>query len=94
MFNLLNSSLDSTNKGMTKRLVQLKPGVSCILFNQSPQIYLSQQVKANPTPLKVYLIRREQPPMEGCWSFPGGKQELYETYEEATVREVLEETGL
>jgi ADP-ribose pyrophosphatase YjhB (NUDIX family) len=42
----------------------------------------------------VLMIRRGQPPRQGEWSIPGGKQELGETVREAAVREALEETGL
>jgi len=42
----------------------------------------------------VLMIRRGQPPREGEWSIPGGKQELGETVRETAVREALEETGL
>lgn len=43
---------------------------------------------------KVLLIRRGKPPRPGQWSLPGGGQELGETYVEAAIREVREETGL
>jgi len=43
---------------------------------------------------RVLLIRRGQPPAQGLWSAPGGKQEPGETLVEACVREILEETGL
>lgn len=42
----------------------------------------------------VLLIRRGKAPRKGEWSLPGGSVELGETTEEATVREVKEETGL
>jgi 8-oxo-dGTP diphosphatase len=42
----------------------------------------------------VLLIRRGQPPREGEWSIPGGRQELGETVKETAVREIMEETGL
>jgi 8-oxo-dGTP diphosphatase len=42
----------------------------------------------------VLLIRRGQPPREGEWSIPGGRQELGETVKETAVREVMEETGV
>jgi len=40
------------------------------------------------------MIRRGTEPDRGRWSLPGGRVETGETDEEATVREVLEETGL
>lgn len=43
---------------------------------------------------EVLMIRRGQPPREGEWSIPGGKQELGETVRQTAVREALEETGL
>ncbi len=42
----------------------------------------------------VLLIERGDAPSEGLWSLPGGKIEMGETAEEATRREVEEETGL
>lgn len=42
----------------------------------------------------ILLIQRGQPPAEGLWSIPGGKQEPGESLVEACCREVLEETGL
>src|SRR5690606_27239019 len=43
---------------------------------------------------EVLLVRRAQPPQEGCWSFPGGAIELGETARQAAVREAWEETRL
>ena len=43
---------------------------------------------------RVLLIRRGKPPRPGLWSLPGGGQELGESYIEAALREVREETGL
>lgn len=43
---------------------------------------------------RVLLIRRGKPPRPGQWSLPGGGQELGESYIEAAIREVREETGL
>ncbi len=42
----------------------------------------------------VLLIKRSTPPRKGCWSLPGGAQEIGETVREAAIREVKEETGL
>ena len=59
--------------------------VSCVVFNQRPKALKD---------LSVLLIRREKDPFKGRWTFPGGHQEPDETHSQATVREVLEETGL
>ena len=42
----------------------------------------------------VLLIERSSSPAEGLWSLPGGAIEMGETAEDATRREVHEETGL
>ncbi len=41
--------------------------------------------------LQIVLVHR---PVQGDWSFPKGKLEPKETFEEAALREVREETGL
>ena len=43
---------------------------------------------------EVLLIRRNNPPARGLWSFPGGVVRLGETLAEALIREFREETGL
>lgn len=43
---------------------------------------------------EVLLIRRANPPYQGCWSIPGGKVEYGETLHEAALRELQEETGI
>ncbi len=43
---------------------------------------------------KVLLVRRGQPPAEGLWTIPGGRLEWGETLQQATERELLEETGI
>ena len=43
---------------------------------------------------RLLLVRRAKEPSLGAWSIPGGAVELGETLQEATVREVLEETGV
>ncbi len=43
---------------------------------------------------RIALIRRDQEPSRGRWTFPGGGVELGETIRDAAQREALEETGL
>ncbi len=42
----------------------------------------------------VVLIRRENPPYQGCYAFPGGFVVVGESTEAAVCREAKEETGL
>jgi 8-oxo-dGTP diphosphatase len=43
---------------------------------------------------RLLLIQRGHEPGAGLWSVPGGRVEPGETYQQAVVREVREETGL
>jgi ADP-ribose pyrophosphatase YjhB (NUDIX family) len=43
---------------------------------------------------RVLLVRRANPPAQGMWSIPGGRQEPGESAAEGAIRELLEETGL
>ena len=43
---------------------------------------------------RLLVVQRGQPPGEGMWSVPGGKQEPGETLAQAVAREVREEAGL
>jgi 8-oxo-dGTP diphosphatase len=43
---------------------------------------------------KILLIKRNKEPGKGKWAIPGGSLKLGETLQEATEREVREETGL
>lgn len=43
---------------------------------------------------EILLVLRGRQPEKDKWSIPGGKVDLYETLEDTTVREVLEEVGL
>ncbi len=52
--------------------------VSCILFQE----------------VRLLWIKRATEPYSGRWAFPGGFVERGETVEEATCRELYEETGL
>ncbi len=43
---------------------------------------------------KVLLVKRGIEPAKGHWDVPGGFMEAHETPEQATIRELREETGL
>jgi 8-oxo-dGTP diphosphatase len=43
---------------------------------------------------RILLVERRFPPAAGWWSIPGGHVEKGESLEEATLRELEEETGL
>jgi ADP-ribose pyrophosphatase YjhB (NUDIX family) len=43
---------------------------------------------------RVLLVQRANPPDQGKWGFPGGRQHLGETVEQAALRELHEETGV
>ncbi len=43
---------------------------------------------------RLLLVKRNEKPSKGMWSFPGGAVELGETTSDAAVREIKEETGL
>lgn len=43
---------------------------------------------------KLLMQLRNKAPEKGYWSIPGGKVEMFETFEDAVVREVKEETDL
>ena len=42
----------------------------------------------------IVLIKRDNPPYQGCFALPGGFVEIGETVEDAVQREAREETGL
>ena len=43
---------------------------------------------------ELLLHRRNKAPEKGYWCIPGGRLEMFETFEQAVVREVKEETDL
>lgn len=43
---------------------------------------------------RLLVVERGNPPAQGRWTLPGGRQQAGERVEEAVVREVEEETGL
>ena len=43
---------------------------------------------------EVLLIKRGKPPRKGDWSLPGGRVEPGESFEDAALRELSEETGI
>lgn len=43
---------------------------------------------------RILLVRRGQEPARGLWSLPGGRIEGRERWDDAAIREVLEETGI
>ena len=44
--------------------------------------------------LEVFLIKRNNPPFEGCWALPGGFAGIDESLEKAAARRLKEETGI
>lgn len=54
-------------------------GIGGVVFNRHSQ---------------VLLVQRDQPPAQGLWSIPGGRQEPGESMVETCMREIKEETGL
>ncbi len=43
---------------------------------------------------RLLLVKRANPPAQGLWSLPGGRQEPGESASQGVVREVREETGV
>lgn len=44
--------------------------------------------------LEIFLIKRNNPPFEGCWAIPGGFAGMDESLEKAAARRLKEETGI
>lgn len=73
---------DFKTKNLEKNLITSHNKILCV----SAIILLNKN--------NILLIKRENEPNLGKFSFPGGKIELGENYQEATIREIKEETGL
>lgn len=58
------------------------PAADVVLFAQAPR------------ETQILLIQREHEPFAGYWALPGGHVDPGETFVEAAVRELAEETGL
>lgn len=43
---------------------------------------------------RLLLVQRANPPAQGQWSLPGGRQEPGESAHDGVIREVREETGI
>ena len=43
---------------------------------------------------EIVLVKRKNAPGKGCWALPGGFVNSNETYQEASIREAKEETGI
>jgi len=59
--------------------------------------YLNPKVASGVIPREgdeIWLLRRNIPPGDGRWTFPGGYVDLGESVPDAAVREAFEETGL
>ena len=60
-------------------------------FPSQPQVAVGGFVFQNG---RVLLVRRGRAPARGLWAIPGGRMNLGETLQQATEREIFEETGL
>ena len=60
-------------------------------MSQSPRVTVDGIIEVGG---KIALIKRSAEPFKGFWALPGGHVENKETVENATIREVKEETGL
>lgn len=65
---------------IAKTAKPIKIGISCLVFD-SPRLE------------RILLIKREKPPLENMWSFPGGRLDADEHIKDGMIRETYEETG-
>jgi 8-oxo-dGTP diphosphatase len=61
------------------------------IYFEDPKVAVGVLVEQNG---KILLVKRQNEPKSGYWSFPAGFMDAFELPEEAARRECFEETGL
>lgn len=73
-----------------ERNKQREKGVETVIIPAAQVFLFRNGVKG----IEVFLGKRASGKFQGQWSAPGGKRNLGETFEDAALRELREETGL
>mmetsp|Transcript_14710 Transcript_14710/g.21008 ORF Transcript_14710/g.21008 Transcript_14710/m.21008 type:complete len:176 (-) Transcript_14710:156-683(-) len=68
--------------------------MTAVSTNTQVRVGVGILVKDPKNPLKVFAGRRKGSHGVGTIALPGGHLEMYESWEECAIREVMEETGL